>query len=419
MPRALPESLAVLRRPGFRLLFGAQAVSVLGDRMVAVALAFAVLRLGGGASAVGLVLASRTLPLLACLVVGGVVADRTSPRATMVGADLSRVATQGALAALLIGGSPPIWVVAALSGATGAATGFFNPASTGLMPALVAPDELMQANGLRNTARAGGEIVGPAVAGVLVAAAGPGWAIGVDAATFAVSAAFLVRLRAPRATRAAPPSFLADLRAGWGEFRSRTWLWSLVCAAAVGNMLWGAWSALGPVVAARELGGARAWGGVLAAMGVGALLGGIVAIRARPRRPLVASVLVTGLFVVPLLLLAAGAGVLVLAVGALLAGLAMMLGGSLWESTLQREVPAAALSRVSSYDWLGSLAFQPLGLVMWGPLAAALGLSTALWLAAAGWAVTTIALLSVRDIRAMRGPATGRAGAPGADIVGA
>src|SRR5690349_14875941 len=201
--------------------------------MVSVALAFAVLGLGGSASAVGLVLAARTLALVAALLAGGVVADRTSRRAVMVTADLSRVLTQGLLAALLVGGSPPIWVVAALSAATGAATGFFNPAATGLLPAIVAPELIQQANGLRVTAMSAGEIAGPAVAGVIVAAAGPGWAIGVDAATFAVSAALLAGLRLPsRATRVATASsFLADLRDGWDEFRSRTWLWTLVCSA--------------------------------------------------------------------------------------------------------------------------------------------------------------------------------------------
>jgi Major Facilitator Superfamily len=400
------RGVEVLRQRNFRALFGAQAVSVLGDRMVAIALAFAVLGLGGSASAVGLVLAARTFALVAALLAGGVVADRTSRRAVMVGADLSRVATQGVLAALLVGGSPPIWVVAALSALTGAATGFFNPASTGLLPAIVAPELLQQANGLRVTAMAAGEIVGPAVAGVLVAAAGPGWAIGIDAATFAGSAALLSGLRLPpRAARPeAAASFLADLRAGWTEFRSRTWLWTLVSSAAIGNLVWGAWSALGPVVADRDLGGARPWGLVLGAMGVGALIGGLVAIRIDPRRPLVASALAAGLFAVPLAMLALRVPVLALAGAAVLAGVAMMLGNSLWESTVQRHVPAESLSRVSAYDWFGSLAFQPVGLAIWGPVSALIGITPALWIAAGGWAVVTIALVSVPDIRRLRNP---------------
>jgi MFS family permease len=218
--------MEVLRLRDFRLLFGAQAVSHLGDRMVGIALAFAVLGLHGSATEVGIVLAFRMLPTVATLLVGGVVADRASRRAVMVAADVSRLLTQGAMAVLLITGEAEIWMLALLAGATGAATGFFNPASVGLLPAIVPPERLQEANGVRATAMSGGEIAGPAVAGVLIAAVGPGWALAVDAATFAVSAVFLAGLRPPaRLPRAAATSFLADLRAGWGVFRSITWVW--------------------------------------------------------------------------------------------------------------------------------------------------------------------------------------------------
>src|SRR4051794_11026494 len=242
--------------------------------MVVIALPFAVLHLGGSATHIGIVLMCRTVPLVGSLLIGGVVADRTSRRAVMVGADLSRLVTQGLLAALLIGGEPEIWMLAVLSGLTGAATGFFNPASSGLLPAVVAPDQLQQANGLRATAMSGGEILGPALGGVLVAAAGAGWALAVDAATFAASAAFLVSLRLPaRLAREEPSSFVADLRQGWTEFRSRTWVWTFVGAGGIATLLWGTWTVLGPVIANRDLGGAAAWGTVLAAMGVGAMVG--------------------------------------------------------------------------------------------------------------------------------------------------
>jgi len=394
--------MGVLGLREFRLLFGAQAVSWLGDRMVPIALAFAVLELGGSASAVGIVLACGMLPMVGSLLIGGVVADRVSRRAVMVTADLVRLVTQGAIAALLIAGEAEIWMLAALAGLTGAASGFFNPASTGLLPAIVPPERLQEANGVRATAMSGGEIAGPAVAGVLIAAAGPGWALAIDAATFAISAAFLARLRLPERVPRAASSFLADLREGWGVFRSLTWVWTFVAWAAFGNLLWGAWSVLGPVIAERELGGAAAWGTVLAAMGVGALLGGIVALRARPRRPLVLASLTVGLFAAPLAFLAAGAPVALLAVGALLGGTAMMLGNSIWESTLQRYVPAESLSRVSAYDWFGSMAFQPLGLAIWGPIAALIGISASLWVAAALMAASTAALLALPAIRELQ-----------------
>jgi MFS family permease len=282
--RGLPESLTVLRQRDFRLVFGASAVSWLGDRMVNIALAFAVLELGGSASDVGIVLACRTLPLVGWLLIGGVVADRMSRRAVMVAADLSRCATQGVLAALLIAGEPPIWSLAVLSGLTGMATGFFNPASTGLLPAVVAPEHLQQANGLRATALSGGEIAGPVLGGVLVASSGAGWALAIDAATFAVSAAFLANLRLPARIAREASSFVADLRDGWDGFRSRKWVWSIVTTAGLCTLAWCAFSVLGPVVADRDLGGAAVWGTVMAALGVGALAGGVIAIRVKPRR---------------------------------------------------------------------------------------------------------------------------------------
>jgi predicted MFS family arabinose efflux permease len=399
----LSESLAVLRQRDFRLLFGAYAVSVLGDRMVTIALAFAVLHLGGSASDVGIVLAARTLPLVASLLVGGVVADRTSRRAVMVSADLSRLATQGALAALLIAGEPSIAAIAVLSGLSGLATGFFEPASTGLMPAVVAPERLQQANGLRATAMAGGEIAGPVLAGALVAAAGAGYALAVDAVTFGISALLLAGLRPPPRVRREASTFIADLKEGWGAFRSRPWVWSIVASASIGNVLWGAWSSLGPVIAEADLGGAAVWGGVLGAMGVGALAGALAGIRVRPRRPLVLSLCASSLFAAPLAMLAAGVPAALVGFGALLAGAGMMLGGSIWESTLQRRVPAESLSRVSSYGGFGALAFRPAGLIVWGPIAAAIGVHTALWVAAALLLTTILAPLAVRQVRTMPG----------------
>src|SRR3954452_8629074 len=188
--------------------------------MVSIALAFAVLELGGSATEVGIVLAVRVAPMVATLLIGGVVADRLSRRSVMVVADIARFLTQGAIALLLLTGTAEIWMLAVLSGATGAATGFFNPASTGLIPAIVPSDQIQQANGVRATALSGGEIVGPAVAGVLIAGFGPGWALAIDAVTFGVSAMFLVRLHLPAHVAREGGSFFADLREGWGVFTS-------------------------------------------------------------------------------------------------------------------------------------------------------------------------------------------------------
>ncbi len=401
MRRRLADS-EVLRERNFRLLLSAEAVSVLGDRVVPIALAFAVLDLGGDAGDVGFVLAARTLPLVACLLFGGVIADRLPRRAVMVAADIARCATQGLLAALLLTDAAGIGTIAGLAALTGAATGFFSPASLALVPAIVAPRLLQQANGIRATVTSGGEFIGPAAGGLLIAVASPGWALAADAATFAISAVLLTRLVVPGRVRSAATRMTRDLADGWRAFASRRWVWSVVSGAAIGNMAWGAWSVLGPVIAERRLGGAGTWGVVLALMGVGALTGAAVAIRSSPRRPLVWAVAGYGTaFWVPLTALAAGASAVVIACAAFVSGTAIMLGNTIWETALQRHVPDDTLSRVTAYDWFGSLAFYPLGVAMWGPVAGVVGVSAALWAAAAITFIVWAAVLALPDVRAL------------------
>jgi MFS family permease len=399
----LSDSLGVLRLRDFRRLFWGHTVSVFGDGMLNVALAFAVLEVGGSTAAVGLVLACRIVPLVGSVLVGGVIADRGSRRAVMVAADVARVGSQGAMAVLLVAGTAEVWMLGALAGVTGAATGFFNPASTGLLPQIVPPEQLQPANALRASAGSASEIAGPLAAGLLVATAGPGWAISVDAASYAISAACLATIRVPGRDQGDARSFLTDLRDGWVAFRSRTWVWALVVYFSVANVFWGAWSALGPVVAERDLGGAAAWGTVLAMLGVGALGGSLLATLIRPSRPLVLVALTEGLFALPLAFLAAGSSVPLLAFAALLSGAGMMLGMTVWESTLQRYVPDESLSRVTSYEWFGSFVFFPIGLAAWGPIAATIGVSVSLWIAFTLFIASIVALLAVPDVRRLRG----------------
>lgn len=389
------ESLKVLRGRDFRLLFAAQTTSVLGDRMVSVALAFAVLAIGGSAAQLGIVLAARVFPSAVCGLIGGALADRLSRRPVMVTADLVRVISQGVMAATVISGSAEVWTLAALAGIGGAASGFFGPASLGLIPEVVSEELLQPANAMRSTGYSIGEIVGPLIAGLLVAGAGAGWAIALDAATFAVSAGCLLMLRLPSRTTRASRSFVDDLREGWVVFSSRTWLWASIAYFAVANLFWAASSALGPVVADRDLGGAAAWGTILAATGVGALVGSLVATQVRPNRPLVFVALGDGLIALLLGALAATSIVAILVIAALLTGVGVMLGMSVWESTLQRHVPTEALSRIGSYDWFASSFFYPIGLAIWGPASSWIGLEATLWLTFGLFATSIAVLLSV------------------------
>jgi MFS family permease len=389
---------ALKERP-FRLLFLGQAVSLLGDGMVGVALAFAVLEETGSASDLGIVLASRTIPLVAFLLVGGVWADRLPRRALMVTTDLIRLAAHGSMAALLIAGEPAVWMLAALAAVAGAASAFFNPAITGIMPAVVSSERLLQANALRGLSEAVGRIAGPALAGVLVVGVGPGWALAADAATFAVSAAFLAAIPMPAHVPVESHSFLADLRDGWDDFRSRTWLWTTVASTTLGNMLFAAYFVLGPLVADRELGGAGAWALIVSAFGIGLLVGGVVLLQMDPQRPALVATLAVALYTLPLAFLAIPAPAPVTAAGALVAGAGLAVANNLWETTQQRHVPEELLSRVTSYDWFGSLAAVPVGMLLWGPIADQIGVSTALWIAFTLQLSSILVLLAVREIR--------------------
>jgi len=396
------KSFDALREPEFRLLFTGQLISLLGDAFTSVALAFAVLSFGN-ATDLGIVFAAKSIPLITFLLIGGVFADRLPRRAVMLVADVTRMGCQAATAVLILAHTATVWEVALIQALSGAATAFFNPASTGLTPMTVSEERLQQANALRGISNSGASLVGLGLGGAVVAAAGPGWALAVDAGSFAASAFFLSLLRLPPHVKLPPQSFLHDLRDGWHEFSSRTWVWMVVLSASFGNMFTSFFVVLGAVVAKESLGGPLAWTVILVGFSVGSLAGGFVSLHIRTGRPLFFGSVLVSMLGLPLALLALHAPAAVVAVGGFLAGGGNMVFNSLWETTLQKHVPAVALSRVSAYDWFGSLAFQPLGLAIAGPLAAAAGTSTALWIAAAGTLVVTGMCASTPSVRNLRG----------------
>ena len=376
-------------------------MSLLGDGVEPVALTFAVLDLTGSATDLGVVLAARSLALVGSLLAGGVVADRVSRRTVMIGADLVRLLGQGTIAVLLVSGHATVVEIAVSQAFIGAATGFFNPASSGLIP-LVAGEWLQQANSLRGMAMAAGNIAGPAIAGVLVVVTSPGIALLIDAGSYAASAVLLSRARSHSGAAGEPERFFAELRAGFAEFRARTWVWATVAVLSVVNAVGVAFPVLGALIAKRELGGAGAWALILAVQGVGSLLAGTTLLRLRPSRPLLVGTLVGLLAVVPTLLLAIPASLALIAIAAFVAGIGTTVFNILWETTLQQHIPEAARSRVSSYDWFGSLALQSVGFAVIGPLAAGVGVSTALYLCGGVEIVAAGSLLALRDIRTLK-----------------
>jgi predicted MFS family arabinose efflux permease len=395
----LPSDLDVLRLREFRLVFGAALVSLFGDGMVPVALAFAVLDLTGSATDLGVVLAARTAALVGSLLIGGVVADRLSRRTVMIGADVVRLLAQGTIAVLLISGHATVLELVVSQAVLGAGTGFFNPASSGLIP-VVAGSGLQQANSLRGMAMAAGNIVGPAIAGVLVVASSPGVALLIDAGSYGTSALLLTRV-ASDVRDATPQRFLTELRDGFAEFRARTWVWATIAALSIANAAGVAFSVLGPVVAKHELGGPGAWALILAVVGIGSLIAGTALLRVRPRRPLLVAVLAGLVVPAPVFLLAVPAPLALIAVAALGYGVGGMVFNALWETTLQQYIPADARSRVSAYDWFGSLALQSLGYVLIGPFAGAVGTATALYVCGGLDLVVVGLLLLLRDIRTL------------------
>ena len=394
-------ALAPLRHREFRLLFAGRLTSLAGSAIAPIALAFAVLDITGSASDLGVVLAAGVVPQIAFFLFGGVVADRFRRNRVMVVTDVVDGVVQLAAAVLVLNGTAEILHLAALNAVRGSASAFFFPAAQGLTPQTVPNEELQEANALLRLTFSGTNIVGAALGGLLVAAVGPGWALGWDGATYLAGAVFIGAMRvAPTRVAAAGSTVLRELRVGWQEFSSRTWLWAIVAAAAFGNMaVAGGLNVLGPVVADRELGGAGAWGAIVAAGGVGFLVGGLVSFRIRPRRPLLLAQTALLLGASAVVALALGLPVGAVAAAAALAGIGFEIFGVFWDLSLQQHVPHDRLSRVSSYDALGSFVAIPVGQVLAGPVSDAIGIEATLWLAVVVFVIPVAACLLVPDVR--------------------
>jgi MFS family permease len=398
----VPEVLRT--EPQFRLLFAGQVLSLVGDRVMLVALPFAVLEAGGGVGAVGLVVAAELVPFLVFAIVGGVVSDRADRRRVLVASDVARLVVQATGGVLLLADAASPLSLGILAALYGTADAFFQPAFTGLLPQTVShAGQLQQANALRGLSFSVSSIAGPAVAGVLVGAVGAGAAMLFDAASFAVSVACLLPLKprvAAEATEEAPPAFLAAVHAGWREVRSRRWIVAgLGAMCAYHGIVLPAVFVLGPVSVSEQLGGPGAWAVVVVSFGIGSVLGDLLLLRFRPRHALLvggialiaascqAAVYGSGLGLVGMALLQAGAGI----------GVTTFF--TLWEVSLQEHVPGEALSRVSSFDYLSATALMPVGTALAGPIAAALGTQATLLGMSAMGVACALAFLSVREVR--------------------
>ena len=395
----LKGSLTPLRAGAFRWFFTGRAVSLLGNAMAPVALAFAVLDLTGKASDLGLVLAARSIPMAALMLLGGVVADRLSRSLVLQLSHLGGALTQGTVAVLLISGQAELWMLIGLEFANGTLLAFGFPALQGAIPQVVERRHLQPANAMLAFARNAALTVGPSVAGLLVVTVGSGWALAVDAVTFGIAAYCMGRLRLPAAERAEPSTMLSDLRVGWAEFTSRTWVWVIVAAFGVLNMIHaGVWFTLGPAIAKDTIGEGQ-WGLVLSAEAVGFFLMSLILLRVSLRHPVRAGMIGVTLLGVPMALLGLEPQVIALIATAFLAGAGGEVFGIGWQTALHEHIPGEVLSRVASYDALGSFVAIPIGQILAGPLAELWGTRDVVVAGAAIYIAVGLATLLSRSVR--------------------
>lgn len=364
-----PEAIALLAHRPFGFYFAGRTVSTIGSSMSGIALTFAVLDISDSASALGVVLAANTIPMVAFLLVGGVVADRLSRSLVMQGSHLLSALGQGVVALLLLTDTAQIWMLVVIGVFNGTVNAFTWPAMQGIVPLVVQRERIQQANALLSFSRASIVILGPSIGAVLVVTIGSGWALAVDSLSFLLAALLMAQLRLPPATLGSGGnSMLTDLKEGWSAFTSLTWVWVVVLAFGLLNMIQiGAWNTLGPVIAVDTIGKAQ-WGWVLSSEAAGLLVMTLVMMRVRLAFPVRAGMLGMCAMALPILVLGLRPEVIPLMALAFVAGMGVEVFSIGWQTAYHEHIPNEILSRVASYDALGSFVAIPVGQLLYGPL---------------------------------------------------
>ncbi|MEV4170583.1 MFS transporter [Nonomuraea sp. NPDC049709] len=402
------SDLELLRDRRFALLLSARTISMLGSAFAPVALAFAILDMPGAtASTLSVVLTAESLPMILFMLVGGVIADRLPRQRVMMTGEFLMAAAFFALAAMLLTGWTPLPALVAAAALAGVATAITFPALTGIIPEVVPAERLQTGNALLGLGANASRVAGAVLGGGTVVLFGGGWALVVSGAMFAVAGVLIARLRLQpgERPRGEAHSVLGDLRDGWREFSSRQWIWVVVAQFSLMVMaIQAGHGVLGPLLAKESLGGPMAWSAFLVGEAVGTIAGVLVALRLRPRRPILVAVLLCLPTALPYVLLGLDSPLWAIVAGAFVLGVCFDVFGVLWQTTMQREVPAESLSRVSSYDVLGSLMFGPIGLLLAGPAAAFFGTEESLLGCAVLVVVSTLAALLSPGVRNLRAP---------------
>jgi predicted MFS family arabinose efflux permease len=407
----LVRRFPVLAIRDFRLLLAERLIAPASFGFSMVGVSFAVLRITNSATDLSYVLAAQIAPALVFALIGGVAADRFRPQRVIVAANLFMAVGEGTFGVLVLTGRPPLWAMVGLEALTGSGMAVFYPASQALLPRVVPLGMLQDASAISRLAMNTGQMSGAAAAGLLVAAAGPGWALALCGIGMAATVPMLLSIRvtaigsagSAESERAATGLF-RELREGWSEFRSHTWLWVIVAQFCVVLMAWyGAFSVLGPVVAREHLGGPAAWGAITAADALGLIAGGLVSLRITPRRPMLFVVLTGAAVAISPLSLAMILPLPAVCVASFTLGVLVEMMMVQWTVALARNIPPGKLARVSSYDVLGSVMAMPVGALIAGPLGTAIGISSAQYAAAGAIVVASALALIPRDIRTIRG----------------
>jgi MFS family permease len=427
----------VLAVRDFRLLLADRLIAPASAGFSMVGVSFAVLAATHSPADLSYVLAAQIAPALVFALIGGVAADRFRPQRVIVAANLLMALGEGTFGILVLSGHSPLWAMIGLEAITGTGVAIFYPASQALLPRLVPRSMLQEASAISRLAMNTGQMSGAAVAGLLVAAAGPGWALALCGVGMVCTVPLLLSITGSRPdpgeeprpgaagepaepVQAPAPSMLGELREGWSEFRSHTWLWVIVAQFGVVMMAWyGSFSVLGPVVAEQHLGGPAAWGAITAADAFGLIAGGIVSLRLTPRRPMLFVVLTGGAVAISPLSLALVLPLEAVCVASFGLGVFIEVMMVQWTVTMARNIPSDKLARVSSYDVLGTVIAMPAGALIAGPLGTVIGTSQAQYAAAAVIVLASALALIPRDIRTIRNDGAGiRAGAAEIPLAG-
>jgi MFS family permease len=367
----------------FRLLLTDRLIAPASVGFSIVGVSFAVLKATGSAADLSYVLAAQIAPSLVFALLGGVAADRFPPQRVIVAANLLMALGEGTFGLLALTSSPPLWAMIGLEAITGTGVAIFYPASQALLPRLVPREKLQEASAISRLVMNVGQMAGAAIAGLLVAAAGAGWALVLCGIGMVSTIPMLLAIRS--------------------EFRSHTWLWVIVAQFCVVMMAWyGAFSVLGPVVAREHLGGPAAWGAITAADALGLIAGGLAALRFTPRRPMLFVVLTGGAIAISPLSLAMVLPLPAVCLASFGLGVFVEMMMVQWTVTMARNIPPDKLARVSSYDVLGSVMAMPAGALIAGPLGTAIGTARAQYAAAAVIVIASALALIPRDVRTFR-----------------